>query len=52
MFYSWNIIPAGSSDEFPRLLGCMPTLNLQFEERLVTTRLRRLKKKKKRLFIP
>lgn len=50
MFYSWNTTPDGSSNEFTRSLRCTPALNPQFQERLVTTRLHHLKKKKAFLF--
>lgn len=46
MFYSRKIIP-NSGNEFSRLLGCAPALDLQFQERFVTTRLHRLKEKRK-----
>lgn len=44
MFYSWNMTPTGSSNEFTHFLRCTPALNLQFQERFVTTRLHHLKK--------
>lgn len=46
MFYSRKIIPNGGN-EFSRLLGCAPALELQFQERFVTTRLHHLKEEKK-----